>query len=183
MKTIQLTCNECGESFTRRLTEHNHNLKDGRTNTFCNQSCQAIYNNKNRPVDFWKTQKLYDIKKHSNNRLNDLSPFQPFLSKGKDTIKRHVVEIDAIYLKEIWEKQSGICPYTGIKMILPKSSSSNHRIRSLKAASLDRIDSSKEYVKGNVEFVCYAINMAKNNHTKKEMKSFLREIDLGITQP
>lgn len=47
---------------------------------------------------------------------------------------------------------------------------------SLKRASLDRIDSSKGYIKGNVEFVCYAINLAKNSFTRDEMKEFLKEV-------
>ena len=79
------------------------------------------------------------------------------------------------YLKEIWEKQNGVCPYTGIKMLLPESSSKYHKIKSLKKASLDRIDSSVGYRCGNVEFVCYAVNLGKNNHTKSEMEEFVRE--------
>ena len=50
-------------------------------------------------------------------------------------------------------------------------------------ASLDRINSSKGYVKGNVEFVCSSINLAKNSFTREQMKEFLRSIDLGVTQP
>lgn len=42
-------------------------------------------------------------------------------------------------------------------------------------ASLDRIDSSKGYIEGNVEFVCSAINLAKNNFSKEAMVSFLQE--------
>lgn len=90
-------------------------------------------------------------------------------------MKQHKNELDVVYLKELWDKQKGLCPYTGIKMLLPQTSS-DHSIHSLKKASLDRIDSKKEYVKGNVEFVCCAINLAKNSFTRKEMKEFLSEI-------
>jgi hypothetical protein len=61
------------------------------------------------------------------------------------------------------------------------------KLHSLTRASLDRIDSSKGYIKGNVEFVCLAINFAKNDFKKEEMKSFIKEIissqnTISITQ-
>lgn len=87
---------------------------------------------------------------------------------------QHRSEIDVQYLKELWDNQNGICPYTGIKMLLPKTSTDF--FHSLKKASLDRIDSKKGYIKGNVEFVCSAINLAKNSFTREEMKEFLSEI-------
>lgn len=89
-------------------------------------------------------------------------------------MRKHHSELDVKYLKQLWENQKGICSYTGIKMLLPETSA--HVVRSPKKASLDRIDSSKEYVRGNVEFVCQAINLAKNAFTREEMKAFISEI-------
>jgi hypothetical protein len=43
-------------------------------------------------------------------------------------------------------------------------------------ASLDRIDPNIGYVKGNVEFVCYCINVMKNDFAKKEMIDFINLI-------
>lgn len=86
----------------------------------------------------------------------------------------HKCEVDVTYLKELWEQQNGICPYTGIKMLLPETSA--HILRSPKKASLDRINSSKDYIRGNVEFVCCAINLAKNSFTREQMKEFIAEI-------
>jgi len=93
------------------------------------------------------------------------------------------MNIDANYLKELWNKQHGICPYTGIPMLLPRNTKHDPSLRSLKKASLDRIDSAKGYVKGNVEFVCMFVNLAKNSFPRQEVKEFLRMIDLSITQP
>lgn len=90
-------------------------------------------------------------------------------------MKKHKNNLDVKYLKELWDKQNGICPYTKIKMVLPKTSA-EWNIRSLKKASLDRIDPRQEYKKGNVEFVCLAVNLAKNSFTREEMKEFLSEI-------
>ena len=73
-------------------------------------------------------------------------------------------------------------------MVLPKNTNRIHNSRTLIRASLDRIDSSKGYIDGNVEFVCYGINLAKNNFSKSEMLNFINSIrydgnTLGITQP
>lgn len=116
------------------------------------------------------------IKIHSGNRQDEYSAFKWFLSKGKASIKKHQIDIDVQYLKSVWERQKGKCTYTGIEMILPRNTKEHMNVRSLKKASLDRIDSSKGYLKGNVEFVCSAINLAKNSFTREEMKEFLSEI-------
>lgn len=182
MKTITLICKQCGHSFERRLYEHTRNEKLGRL-PFCNLSCFGKYTNQQRPKDFGKKlyakqKKTFDIKKFCGNRRDVFSPFRLYLGKGRASIVKHrtEIDIDEKYLKEIWDSQKGICPYTGIIMELMETSSKHHRLKSLKKASLDRIDSSKGYIKGNVEFVCMAINNAKNSFSKNEMLSFIEEI-------
>jgi hypothetical protein len=61
-----------------------------------------------------------------------------------------------------------VCPYTGKKMSLGKETSPY-------SASLDRIDSSKGYMKGNVEFVCLAVNLAKQSFSREQMMTFFQE--------
>ena len=84
------------------------------------------------------------------------------------------------YLKQLWEKQKGICPYTGIKIKLFTTSLSRYSQKSMKDdirfASLDRIDSKKPYQIGNVQFVTWPINLAKNNMSDKEMKRYINLI-------
>lgn len=48
--------------------------------------------------------------------------------------------------------------YSGIKLTLPSFVKKNSKITT---ASLDRIDSSKPYTKGNVQFVSTSINFMK----------------------
>ena len=45
-----------------------------------------------------------------------------------------------------------------------------------KQASLDRIDSSKGYIKGNIQFISTPINYMKSTMTDSEVKSFLKLI-------
>lgn len=47
-------------------------------------------------------------------------------------------------------------------------------------ASLDRIDSSKGYIKGNVQFVATPINYLKGTMSDETTKAYLREIAASI---
>lgn len=80
------------------------------------------------------------------------------------------MDITPEYLKQLWDSQHGICPYTGFDMELIGNS--------LNQASLDRIDSTKGYIKGNVEFVCLFINLAKNKFPKEDVQEFIERLKL-----
>lgn len=183
MNTIKLKCDECGKSFERLLKEYKRSQKRKRK-SFCGRTCQARNGNRKRDTEFYKTH-CYNISQHAGCRQDEYSPFRRFLSKSKFSIIKHGNKLTLEYLKSLWEKQNGTCPYTGVKMILPKNTGKSNRIKSLKKASLDRIDSSKGYEEGNVEFVCLGINLAKSDRTKEEMISFVHEIKqntFSITQ-
>lgn len=179
MKTITLTCHLCSKTFTRRLVDYNRNVERGEV-ILCSRKCLSQYANKQKTKESYKNCHL-----HLNpaNRKDEYSPFKYYLGqcrKRKRTGKQGSdIDINLSYLKELWESQNGICPYTQIKMILPETTSSNATIHSFDKASLDRIDSSKGYIKGNVEFVCFFINFAKNNHNKQDVIDFLRRIKLA----
>lgn len=65
-------------------------------------------------------------------------------------------------LEKIWSNQNGKCALTGweLTMILGNGNIPTN-------ASIDRIDSNKEYIEGNVQFVCRAANVFKSNATKE----------------
>lgn len=62
-------------------------------------------------------------------------------------------------LLELWAKQDGRCAYTKLPML----ATSNQ----FNTVSLDRIDSSKGYVVGNIQLVCAAINRMKQDYTEE----------------
>lgn len=183
MKMITLTCEECGGVFERSMKEHTRNSKK-RRNAFCNRSCSKTYTNKNEMSLSTRKKCGEHIRQYSGNRQDGLSPFRYFITKSKSKDRSHYGEpnITAEYLKTLWNQQQGKCSYTNIQMILPRNTVEYQTGKTPIRASLDRIDSNKGYVIGNVEFVCYAINMAKNSFTCNEMKEFLRLIVLSVTQ-
>lgn len=177
MNTTKIQCHWCKNEIEKPTKEVTRSKKQNR-HMFCNSSCSTKHRNNIMPKSFWKTVKSnIEFKKNAGNRQDDYSPFRPYLCSGRASNKKHNMNLTPEYLKLIWEKQNGTCPYTGIKMILPKNTTKIGRNKKcLKKASLDRIDSSKGYVEGNVEFVCMAINNAKNNFSKEDMTAFISEI-------
>jgi hypothetical protein len=59
----------------------------------------------------------------------------------------------------MWENQKGQCAYTK----LPLLATANQ----FNTVSLDRVDSSKGYVVGNVQLVCAAINKMKQDYSEE----------------
>jgi len=64
-------------------------------------------------------------------------------------------EIDITYAWELYEKQNGCCALTGLPIPMPT------RVEDGFVASLDRIDSSKGYIQGNVQWVHKHVNTMK----------------------
>lgn len=171
METITLTCQNCGNSFIRNLSEYKRCVKRGFAIS-CSRSCGATLRNY----------------KHSKGNINfiagytrqdEYSPFRYYLNKAKNRREYGDTDLDLLYLKKLWESQAGICPYTGYKMDLPKNTQDSNIKGSPEKASLDRIDSSLGYIRGNVQFVCLSVNLAKNGFSHEQMLSFFKKINLN----
>jgi len=68
-------------------------------------------------------------------------------------------DIDLPYLVKIWIQQKGLCPMTGMIMQFESGSSKdkNHLV-----CSIDRINSQRGYVQGNVKLCTHWANNCKN---------------------
>ena len=185
MKTIKVKCEKCEKEFDKLIKEIKRCKKQGMNINFCSRSCSGSFRNAMMTKEYWmkqyeKQKKTFDIKSVAGlgRKRNEYSPFRIFINKCKCRKKDFGIEFNITleYLKKLWEYQNGTCSYTGIKMILPETTNLYNNIHSLKKASIDRIDSSKGYIEGNVEFVCLAVNYAKCNFTKEETISFFKEI-------
>lgn len=174
---IECTCDYCGNSFQKPVSEYNRNLKLGRHN-FCSRSCSSKYMQSlgiprtQAQLDNWKA-----ISKHSGNRRDDYTPFRETYHRIKSRFKEVDITLDD--LKELWEKQKGRCAYTNLPLILPIGSK-HPDIRY--QASLDRIDSNLGYVKGNIQFVTTPINYMKSTMSDNIFKEYLKEIASAFTE-
>jgi endogenous inhibitor of DNA gyrase (YacG/DUF329 family) len=108
-------------------------------------------------------------------RQDGLSLFRNFVRGACRHLEKRKLHLDVTPedLKIIWEKQEGICPYTGWKL---KLKSDRGDRRNLLNASLDRIDSSMGYTKENVQFVSIMANYAKNDFSDDQLFEFCRAV-------
>ena len=76
----------------------------------------------------------------------------------------------------IWEKQNGICPFTGWKLILPYDVMGWRGKRNSKRASVDRIDCSKGYTKDNIRYVSFMANIARCDFSDEDLVEFCKAV-------
>ena len=89
--------------------------------------------------------------------------------RRKKTHEFNIVKED---LHKIYNKQKGICKYSGIEMKHLKDGTGYH----LDNISIDRIDNTKGYVKGNIALVCLAVNMMKYTLELDELIDWCKKI-------
>jgi len=82
--------------------------------------------------------------------------------------------IDREYAWKIFIKQNGKCALSGIDIVFAPTNQT-HKLNRCSTASLDRIDSSKGYIEGNIQWLHKDVNTMKWDHTSKYF------IDLCIT--
>ena len=72
--------------------------------------------------------------------------------------------VDIEYLKSIW---TGVCPITGVELQIGQAKDT---IPDTYRASLDRLDSTKGYVKGNVQYISFRANNIKTDSSFEEFE-------------
>jgi hypothetical protein len=190
-KFIELQCCHCQKTFRRELRDYTARVKKGKSQFYCGNSCSAKANpgllkgieyNRSHPEELIARltpfrEKAWEVNRNGHSRADEYSPFRYFAAKARNRKKHLGSNVDIKYLKSLWDTQSGVCPYTGKKMTLPCGFSRKQLGKATPwHASLDRIDTSKGYVQGNVEFVCLAVNYAKNVFTKDQMLEFFKTL-------
>lgn len=158
------TCLHCGKERDLYIGEYNRKIKKG-TPFFCSQVCSS----KHSTPQFLAATEAHRHSLKNKQRLEDFNriktektePFKYFLRNCK---KRHKdFDLDVDYLKDVWASQKGLCALTNVPMELPLGTKGFSTIKPFNGASLDRIDSSIGYIKGNVQLVCMGINLMKSD--------------------
>lgn len=100
------------------------------------------------------------ISEKNKKRYTNLTLEQKFTQLIKSACEREKFKcfITVEHLHDVWQRQKGLCAY--IKLPL---SSEAHQFNTV---SLDRIDSSKDYVVDNIQLVCVPINRMKSDMTE-----------------
>lgn len=76
------------------------------------------------------------------------------------------------YVVSLWNKQNGLCYYTGLPMTFPVGLGQPIP----ESASLDKLDPLRGYKRGNVVWACYQANTSKGRRTEQEFYDFCREV-------
>lgn len=179
MKKVKIICTECNQEHYIRKGDYDRKIRTKQHRFYCSSSCAAKVGNRIYPNKLGKYKgNISQLKGYENNRLDEFSPFKYHANKARSRSKQkgYITDITIEYLKQLWEKQNGTCPYTKIKMEISRTSTDKDIKKTPIKASLDRIDPSKGYIKGNVEFVCYCVNVMKNDFTKEQMMNFINQI-------
>jgi len=170
-KIINLVCECCGKGFPRRLSEYRRSKRRGML-SYCSNSCSAVVNNK-KPGRKCTGDNLRLV-----NCVDEYSQFRYAMGcvRRRVTQRCKQYNIDVEYLKQIWEEQDGKCPLTGWDIELPPTSAGWNGDSHLRRASLDRIDNSLGYMKGNVRFVSIMANYCRNAFEDKDLIEFCKAV-------
>lgn len=69
-----------------------------------------------------------------------------------------------------------MCPFTGWSLILPPTSEGWPNGAEPRNASVDRIDNARGYVQDNVRFVALMANLARQDFTDADVRTFCRAV-------
>ena len=180
MKTVNLVCSRCEKEFSRPVKEHERSLKLARPE-FCSRACSGEAHLSNfqgcRNTSITPLQKYWSAPVNKR-KANENSKFSYFVRKAKARRKGGELTIEQV--KAQWEKQNGKCAYTGISLILRRYTKEARQAKPWELASLDRIDSSKGYQEGNIQFVSVSINYLKHEMSDESTKEFLSLLKTNV---
>lgn len=152
--TSNVVCSECGIAFEKEKREITKSEKRGALH-FCTISCAMTAS--------------------ARKQYGDISEFRSIVRNARTRAKEKglVCDIDYKYLEELAKQQDYKCAITGVPM---KFGILGHGPREITQASLDRIDNSKGYTVGNVQFTLLGINYMRNTFSIEEVKNLLATI-------
>jgi hypothetical protein len=177
MKTTNIICSNCGKEVEKLATEIKRQKKRGKKFFYCDLKC-AGKSNCSHLEQYRNTDSILRIQQYKKHK-DEFSQFRYHLNNAKKRAKRYKREcdIDLDYLKNIWDKQSGKCAVTGLQMLEKFIHTKKNRTdKNPYQASLDRIDNSKGYIKGNVRYVCLMFNIARNDFSDEQVLEFCNNV-------
>lgn len=111
----------------------------------------------------------------NNNKKKDIPQYlmtkveQAIQNKYKRMGTKTPCSITPEWIKDRLNKQNYKCAITGVQMVSPASG------KDIRAYSIDRIDSSKGYLKTNCQIICLGVQYMKHTFTQEQVHDFLCE--------
>lgn len=103
------------------------------------------------------------------NLTGDISGTLMTYMRRKAKERNLVWELSPEYLWDIFLQQNGKCALSGVDIKISSKINSQHNIdRSNHSASLDRIDNSKPYIEGNVQWIHKTLNAMRRQYSVEE---------------
>lgn len=93
---------------------------------------------------------------------------------GKRRFNRENVTLE--HLESLYAKQKGLCAISGVPMTCHHEWGEKGKITCLTNISIDRIDNNIGYEVGNMQLVCYIVNLMKYTNTETELTWWCRQI-------
>lgn len=166
-------CKKCGKlkpnNEYSRSTTH---VKRGRQYVTQCKKCRVLYMQKDSTQDIIKRTRYQQTRKH---RINII--FNASKGNAKKRGLEHTITID--YLEKLFRQQKGLCFYTNKPML----KDTRDVINSNDSVSIDRIDSSKGYVEGNIVLCRWIINRMKNEVSHSIFLELISEIYTNFSRP
>lgn len=128
---------------------------------------QYYYTNREKWDEWYQTNREEILKKAVERRQHN--PAQYLLNECKRRAKDKDLEFN-LDLSDIIIPE--VCPYMGTPLVLKLGQGK----RTWSNPSVDRIDSTKGYIKGNVQVVSGLANKMKSNATKEELITFAKGV-------
>ena len=159
-KDGKLLCHYCGEYKPIECFSPNGGGSSIRNNrrSICNE-CNS------------KRQRYHDLSLSDNKKLDKCLRFR-FLGARSRALNSNIeFNITFEYIKELWNEQKGICALSNVPMTYLLREG-----RTPTNVSIDKIDRTKGYIKGNIQLVCMACNQIKSDLTEEEMYNCCKKI-------
>ena len=142
---IEIPCMECGKMHERRASQYNNSKIH-----CCSHACYSAHE---RGVAYHPDKVIFRYHHEAKKRAAKKTPTRP---NGREfTITKE-------FVKELYEKQNGLCALTGWKLTVAPTQRQVGCLRNPFELSIDRIDSSKGYTPDNVQLTGQWVNKLKS---------------------
>lgn len=162
-KKVEVQCYSCNAIILKDDSEVKRNERLSRNN-FCSISCSKKIPENIEMLSNHRT----SAHLNASNRRDEFTGFREHLARANR--RNQNVNITLEDLKNTWEQQKGICPYSKVKLQFVSLKNKNNPIYTM---SLDRKNSALGYIKGNIQFISIAMNLMKSSMSEEEMEQLL----------